>query len=166
MPAPPVEALVFSGNASYGAYEVGVALALFSGQSPGPGFKPVRPLVLSGTSAGALNAALLATLYHGDFVEAGKQLEQIWLRRIGRQPGDCESNAFRFRGSALFNPGCLVEQPLNDLRICRGTLHTWPAVFSSARSGFEQTGVHCGTARGWPRPGTFHFTRADACPDP
>lgn len=111
----PVEALVLSGNASYAAYEVGVALALFSGQSSGTSFQPLQPLVLCGTSAGGLNAALLVTLFEGDFVEAGRQLEQIWLQVIARKPGDCSPGAIRVRGAALLNPECLVEQPLKTL---------------------------------------------------
>jgi predicted acylesterase/phospholipase RssA len=111
----PVEALVLSGNGSYAAYEVGVALALFSGQSPGTSFQPLQPLVLSGTSGGGVNAALLTTLFDGDFVEAGRKLEQIWLQRIARRTDDCDSSAFRLRGAALFKPECLVEQPLRTL---------------------------------------------------
>ena len=120
----PVEALVLSGNGAYGAYEVGVALALFSGQSSGVGFKPSRPLILSGASVGGLNAALLATVYQGDFVAAGRELEQIWLRRIARSSGDCNGGAIRVRGSGLLNPECLVERPLKALaQISRDTAY-------------------------------------------
>jgi predicted acylesterase/phospholipase RssA len=129
----PVEALVLSGNASYAAYEVGVSLALFSGQSAGVGFKPLQPLILSGTSAGGINAALLATLFNGDFLSAGRDLEQIWLRRIGRTPGDCDASAYRVRGLALFNPECLVEQPLKTLaEVTRDTAYLAGQFFQRA----------------------------------
>lgn len=129
----PVEALVLSGNASYAAYEVGVTLALFSGQSAGTSFKPLHPLILSGTSAGGLNAALLATLFNGDFLAAGRELEQIWLRRIGRSPADCEQSAYRVRLRALFNPECVVEQPIKSLtEVSRDTAYLAGQVFHRA----------------------------------
>jgi predicted acylesterase/phospholipase RssA len=129
----PVEALVLSGNASYAAYEVGVVLALFSGQSSGCSFRPLHPLILSGTSAGGLNAALLATLFNGDFLVAGRNLEQIWLRRIGRSPSDCDQSSYRVRLRPLLNPECIVEQPVRSLtEVSRDSAYLAGQVFHRA----------------------------------
>ena len=67
-------ALLLSGGGARGAYQVGVLNAISSmlGRNEAIPFK-----VLCGTSAGALNAAFLATQAH-DFRKSTKQLAYIW----------------------------------------------------------------------------------------
>jgi NTE family protein len=68
------KALVLPGAGARGAYQVGVLKAvadLLPADAPCP-FK-----VLSGTSAGAINAAVLASRA-GNFVHAVKDMEQVW----------------------------------------------------------------------------------------
>jgi NTE family protein len=68
------KALVLPGAGARGAYQVGVLKAvadLLPADAPCP-FK-----ILSGTSAGAINAAVLASRA-GNFVHAVKEMEQVW----------------------------------------------------------------------------------------
>jgi NTE family protein len=71
---PTRKALVLPGAGARGAYQVGVLKAvadLLPADAPCP-FK-----VLSGTSAGAINASVLASRA-GNFVHAVKEMEQVW----------------------------------------------------------------------------------------
>jgi len=68
------KALILPGAGARGAYQVGVLKAmaeLMPADAPCP-FK-----ILSGTSAGAINAAVLASRA-GNFVHAVKEMEQVW----------------------------------------------------------------------------------------
>jgi len=76
-PAPPPAAFVLSGGGAYAAYEVGVMKALSRGESPVTAHVPVDPAVLTGTSAGAFNAALLASHTGAAFASAVSFLESF-----------------------------------------------------------------------------------------
>ena len=76
-------ALVLSGGAAYAAYEVGVMKALLLGDSPATGYTPMRLSILSGTSAGAFNAAVLLS-GGNDLASAVSQLEDVWTMLMGR----------------------------------------------------------------------------------
>ena len=69
------QAVVLSGGGAYGAYEVGVLKALVERGWAGP-------QVVTGVSAGAFNAALLASAYDVDLPRAVEHIEDIWLNRI------------------------------------------------------------------------------------
>jgi NTE family protein len=69
------QAVVLSGGGAYGAYEVGVLKALVERGWPGPS-------VVTGVSAGAFNAALLASAYDVDLPRAVEHIQDIWLNRI------------------------------------------------------------------------------------
>ena len=71
----PVQAVVLSGGGAYGAYEVGVLKALVERGWAGP-------QVVTGVSAGAFNAALLAGAYDVDLSRAVQHIEDTWLNRI------------------------------------------------------------------------------------
>ena len=112
----PIEGLVLSGGASYGAYEVGVVLALLSGRSPSSGYRPVRPSILTGTSAGAFNAAILASTPSADLLAAARRLEQIWVARIARQVGRQGTGVYKLRlDPSLFDPATVARQPIRTL---------------------------------------------------
>ena len=83
----PKQAIVFSGGGAYGAYEVGVLKALVKTGWAGP-------QIVSGASAGAFNAALLAGAPDGDLAQAARWLEDVWVNHI---PG----NVFRFRADPM-----------------------------------------------------------------
>ena len=71
----PKQAIVFSGGGAYGAYEVGVLKALAKTSWAGP-------QIVSGASAGAFNAALLAGAPEGDLPGAARLLEDVWVNYI------------------------------------------------------------------------------------
>jgi predicted acylesterase/phospholipase RssA len=105
-------ALVLSGGAAYAAYEVGVMKALLLGDSPATGYTPMRPSILSGTSAGAFNAAVLLS-GGNDLASAVSQLEEVWTMLMGRTSDECADSVLRFRFSPLnFLPACLTPNPL------------------------------------------------------
>lgn len=102
---------VLSGGGAYAAYEVGVMRALCTGASPATTFEPIEVEVISGTSAGSINAAVVAAAPWGDSVAAVDYLERIWVTRIADQPGMCGSNVLRLRANplSLLNPTCLAS---------------------------------------------------------
>lgn len=109
-----VQALVFSGGAAFAAYEVGVTKALLRGESPSTRPRPVLPRIVSGTSAGAFNAALLVSQAGVDPEEEVRFLETIWLDRVADQDSRCgDGGVFRWRGNPLnfFGVDCLASNP-------------------------------------------------------
>jgi NTE family protein len=68
------KALILPGAGARGAYQVGVLKAVAELL---PADEPCPFRVLSGTSAGAINAAVLASRA-GNFVHAVKEMEQVW----------------------------------------------------------------------------------------
>jgi predicted acylesterase/phospholipase RssA len=107
--------VVLSGGAAHGAYEVGVLKALLTGAVDTTGGVPLDPDVITGTSIGAYNGAVLtAQLEMEDALEAVRSLENIWLNIIPQDEGDPGHNhIYRFRGNPidLLRPGTLARQP-------------------------------------------------------
>ena len=101
-------AMVFSGGGAYGAYEVGVIKALLTGASPSTGYVPLDPQILSGTSVGAYNAAILAS-FPGVPSAAAARLEELWLYHVADTFQQCGNGVYRIRGGLPFeilDPGC------------------------------------------------------------
>ncbi|XYI00041.1 patatin-like phospholipase family protein [Sorangium sp. So ce1128] len=67
-------ALVLTGAGARGAYEAGFVSRLL------PELKHSRPKILVGTSAGAINAALLATLGHRTAEDVSREIVERWQR--------------------------------------------------------------------------------------
>lgn len=90
--------MVLSGGGATGAYEVGVMKALFDGASPATDFRPVAPGVFTGTSAGALNATVMASRSDLNAGEVVRILEGIWLYEVSS--GECcgGNGVYRLRG--------------------------------------------------------------------
>src|SRR5207249_3589521 len=107
----PTYGFVLSGGGAYAAYEVGVLRALCTGASPATAFTPIDAAVVSGTSAGSINAALIAQAADGP--AAVDFAERIWARRIADPPGGCGSHVLRIRANplAVLNPACLASGP-------------------------------------------------------
>lgn len=106
-------AVVLSGGGAYAAFEVGVLKALAAGESPATGRRPLEPEILTGTSVGSLNAAVL-TAGAGDGARAAaERLERLWLERLAGRDG-AGSGVYRFRGNPVeyLSPGRLVRNPL------------------------------------------------------
>ncbi|WP_438014296.1 patatin-like phospholipase family protein [Sorangium sp. So ce315] len=77
MPKPPI-AIVLTGAGARGAYEAGFISRLL------PELKNTRPTIIVGTSAGAINAALLASLAARTPEEASREIVERW-RRIHKE---------------------------------------------------------------------------------
>lgn len=95
-----MEALVLSGGAAYGAYEVGVLKALSEKQD-------FDPDIITGTSVGAFNAAILAT-------DPIHRLEEIWRTEIP-EDGFKGNGVLRIRGNPL-----PYLAPINPLALFSG----------------------------------------------
>ncbi|KYF47707.1 hypothetical protein BE08_15535 [Sorangium cellulosum] len=76
-PKPPI-AIVLTGAGARGAYEAGFISRLL------PELKHTRPTIIVGTSAGAINAALLASLAARTPEEASREIVERW-RRIHKE---------------------------------------------------------------------------------
>ena len=103
--------IVLSGGGSLGAYEVGVLKALASGRAPGTGYRPLEPVLLSGTSAGAFNAAFLVAQGDVPFATAVSRLEELWLQRISDRGSGNGVFRYRFDPRQLANPTAVARNP-------------------------------------------------------
>jgi NTE family protein len=110
-------AVVLSGGGAYGAYEVGVLKALFTGHSPATKYVPLRPSVLAGTSIGGFNAAAVLSTPTVDPEAGVRFLEEVWTERIAERAGDCGSGVFRYRWNVFkaLDPRCLILNPVGQL---------------------------------------------------
>jgi predicted acylesterase/phospholipase RssA len=98
-------AVVLSGGGGYAAYEIGVLRALCSGDCPVTNFRPIEPDVVTGTSAGAFNAALFCSLPpRASALAALEYVEDVWLRGVAGSDG-CGNNVLRFRANPLTGTG-------------------------------------------------------------
>lgn len=106
-------AVVLSGGGAYAAYEVGVMKALFTGECPAIGYKFLNPGVMTGTSSGAINAAILNSYPDTDICTLIRFLEEIWLNRISSNPETCGNGVFRYRGDLLrlLDARCFMDNP-------------------------------------------------------
>lgn len=113
----PRTAVILSGGGAYGAYEIGVMKALFEGRSPATNFTPLDADVFTGTSVGAVNAAVMCSRPGEPSYVTVERLERLWLERIASGPDRCGNGVFRFRGdpTRYLDPQCLAENPLAPL---------------------------------------------------
>lgn len=104
--------VVFSGGGAYAAYEVGVVQALVRGLSPATGLERVTPRVYSGTSAGALNAAVMASTIHAGARRSAEYLETVWLDGVASRRDGCDNGIYRFLADPvrLLAPQCADER--------------------------------------------------------
>jgi predicted acylesterase/phospholipase RssA len=115
-------AIVLSGGGAYGAFAVGALKVLFAGRSPATDFKPVEADILTGTSVGAFNAAMVAGAPEPDCLDAILRLESIWIDRIADRPGGNNNGVFRVVGdpadyidpNALRSPVVTAMNLVND----------------------------------------------------
>jgi NTE family protein len=101
--------MVLAGGGAHGAYEVGILVALFQGDSPATGGRPLEVNQFAGTSVGSYNAATMVAGAGQGFAQAARGLRQIWLEQIARQPGGCDNGIFRIRGGEFANLRCLLR---------------------------------------------------------
>lgn len=113
-------ALVLSGGGAFGAYEVGVIQALYSGKSPVTKGSPLDAEVFAGTSVGNYNAAIMAMNQGGPRASAA-HLHDIWTKHIADNDDGRGNGVYRIRGDVdnYFDPripGSPVEQVKRLLR--------------------------------------------------
>jgi NTE family protein len=106
--------LVLSGGGAFGAYEVGVIKALYSGKSPATAGVPLDAGVFAGTSVGSLNAAILA-MNKGGAEASAKRLHDIWIHHVADNGDGRGNGVYRVRGHAgnyldVRHPGSPLEQ--------------------------------------------------------
>lgn len=111
--SPNQSAFVLSGGGAYAAYEVGVMQALSTGVCPATGFTPIDADIVTGTSAGSINAAIFASAARGHAIAALDYLERIWIERLADQPDVCASRVLRLRANplSLLNLACVFDVP-------------------------------------------------------
>jgi predicted acylesterase/phospholipase RssA len=98
---PPINALVLSGGGAQAAYEVGVLTALLEGRSPATRYIPLDFGVVTGTSAGGVNACLLLSAIEDGTAPVTEYMRQIWLDEIAERPGKANSGVFRLRADPI-----------------------------------------------------------------
>jgi predicted acylesterase/phospholipase RssA len=106
-------AVVLSGGGAYGAYEVGVLKAMLTGEMPQTSFVAIDPDVYTGTSVGAINAAVLTSQAGAGASgpEASAFLENAWMTLIADGLGGCGNGAYRLRADPFryLKPQCLAD---------------------------------------------------------
>src|SRR5215471_20501067 len=108
-------AVALSGGGAYGAYEVGVLKSLVNGQSRAVNGVPLEPGILTGTSVGNFNAAVLA-MFPDSAIEGVKRLERIWLDDIADGGGVHGNGIYRIRGNPEgYLEGSGLKNPLEPL---------------------------------------------------
>lgn len=91
------QGMVLAGGGARAAYGVGVLKALLNGESPSTGFKPIDPMVYSGTSAGAFNASVMVSRGDSDPIAAVSYLEDVWRKEITRGDATSANRVYRYR---------------------------------------------------------------------
>ena len=108
-------AVALSGGGAYGAYEVGVLKSLVNGQSRAVNGVPLRPAILTGTSVGSFNAAIV-TMLPDSAIDAVERLERIWLDDIADRGSVRGTGVYRIRGNPEgYLEGTTLKNPLGPL---------------------------------------------------
>src|SRR6185503_21321273 len=113
-PFDPTKAVILSGGGAYGAYEVGVMKALFTGESSSTNYDYLNPGIFVGTSVGAFAAAFLVSRDIEDICASINLLESVWLEQVAESARTCGNGVYRIRAdpSSYFDPDCLMANPL------------------------------------------------------
>lgn len=109
-------ALVLSGGFAFGAYQVGVMLALGSGRCRHLAGKPFDADIFTGTSIGAVNCAILLSS-PGGFRTAAQRLADLYLDELASGAGTCGNGLLRLRGNPaeLLSDNCYSQGTLGLL---------------------------------------------------
>ena len=104
-------AVVLSNSSAFAAYKVGVLKALMTSATPFTRFHRIDPNIVTGTSAGSYNGALLVSRWEMDPAEAIADIERVWLEEVATHA--CGNGVFRWRGNPLnfFDPACFLHNP-------------------------------------------------------
>jgi predicted acylesterase/phospholipase RssA len=109
-------AIILSGNGAYAAYEVGVMKALIQGTSSSTHHHPIRPEIYTGTSVGALNAAMVVAESDDGDIAAVENLERLWFTQVMESMRGL-NGIFRLRANPFdyFRPAFYLPNPLTPL---------------------------------------------------
>jgi NTE family protein len=111
-------AVILSGGGAKGAFEIGILKALLHGRAGmATGGEPIEPVVYTGTSVGAFNAAYLGSQPGQSAARTLEALEAIWRDTIASM-GARENGVLRFRGNPLdfLNPSRFLDDPLHPVK--------------------------------------------------
>ena len=111
-------AVILSGGGAKGAYEIGILKALLTGRAQmATGGESIEPIVYTGTSVGAFNAAYLGSQPGQPAARTLEALEAIWRDSIASM-GVRENGVLRFRGNLfdMMNASRLLDDPLLPVR--------------------------------------------------
>ena len=107
-------AMILSGGGAYGAFEVGVLKSILTNQIGGGRYPKIEPSIYTGTSVGAVNAAVMVSQdgLGVPAAEAVEFLENAWINFIADSPETCGNGAYGIRIDPirlLLNPQCLAD---------------------------------------------------------
>lgn len=106
-----LHAVIFSGGGADGAYQIGVAKALFNGKSRSTYLRPLDPAVFTGTSIGSFNASFLVSQWSDYGASAVGNLEKIWLERMAWQGSTNGGFRVRLNPFELLDPQAYMKEP-------------------------------------------------------
>ena len=111
------DAFVLTGSGANAAYEVGVMKALLRERWGVEKRPPIDPYCYSGTSVGALNAAVMVSLADRSANEAVEFLENLWMDRIAVKSASSATGLFRVRAepTQYLNVDSYVSNPLKPV---------------------------------------------------
>ena len=112
MSDPDLHAVIFSGGGADGAYQIGVAKALFNGRSRSTYLRPLDPAVFTGTSIGSFNASFLVSQWEDYGASAVANLEKIWIERMAWTGAVNGGFRVRLNPLELFDPRAYLREPL------------------------------------------------------
>jgi predicted acylesterase/phospholipase RssA len=109
-------AIVLSGNGAYAAYEIGIMKALLHGMCSSTHHHPIQPEIYTGTSVGALIAAMIVSGADESDVAALGNLERLWFTHVAESMRGA-NGIFRLRANPFdyFSPAFYLPNPLTPL---------------------------------------------------
>ncbi len=113
MSNPELHAVIFSGGGADGAYQIGVANALFHGKSRSTFRQPMDPEVFTGTSIGSYNASFLVSHWEEYGASAVAELEKVWLERMSWQGAENGGYRIRLNPFEMLDPRAWLREPFS-----------------------------------------------------
>ncbi|MEM7351498.1 MAG: patatin-like phospholipase family protein [Acidobacteriota bacterium] len=111
MSATDLHAVIFSGGGADGAYQIGVAKALFNGKSRSTYLEPLDPAVFTGTSIGSFNSSFLVSQWADYGPSAVANLEKVWLERMSWTGPSNGGFRVRLNPFELLDPRPYLKEP-------------------------------------------------------
>lgn len=106
-----LHAVIFSGGGADGAYQIGVAKALFNGKSRSTYLRPMDPAVFTGTSIGSFNASFLVSQWEDFGAASVANLEKVWLERMAWMGASNGGFRVRLNPFEFLDPRPYMKEP-------------------------------------------------------